>query len=126
MFNIRLKFSIADREVRLNHFADALVREVARVIKSELEPTLAKARRFPPPESIPPSLPATERIPQPLLVSAREAARLLGIKESTVRSYFTDKRLPRVKVGRRTFVRRDVIEAIAGQGLAKPARGVSD
>ncbi len=47
----------------------------------------------------------------PALLSVREAAGLLGIKEDTLRHWLCDRRLPFVKAGGRTLLKRRDLEA---------------
>jgi len=51
----------------------------------------------------------TAQIPSPLL-TVREAAALLHLAESSLRGWLCDRRLPFVKVGRRTMLRRQDLE----------------
>jgi excisionase family DNA binding protein len=44
--------------------------------------------------------------PESLLLDVPEAANLLRLKQSTVRAWMLEKRLPYVKLGRRVFLRR--------------------
>ena len=57
----------------------------------------------------------TAQIPSPLL-TVREAAALLHLAESTLRGWLCDRRLRFYKVGRRTMLKRQDLEAyIEGQ-----------
>jgi excisionase family DNA binding protein len=49
--------------------------------------------------------------PTPQLLTVRQAAALLNLAESTLRGWLCDRRLRFVKVGRRTMLRRDDLEA---------------
>lgn len=59
--------------------------------------------------------------PRPL-VTIREASAILNLAESTLRGWLCDRRLPFVKVGRRTMLRRQDLEAyIAAQTVPAEA-----
>ncbi len=49
--------------------------------------------------------------PTPQLLTVREAAALLHLAESTLRGWLCDRRLPFVKIGRRTMLKRTDLEA---------------
>lgn len=51
------------------------------------------------------------------LLTAKEAAEALSCKESTIRKWLYQKRLPCVKVGRLTRLRQKDIERVISQGL---------
>lgn len=51
------------------------------------------------------------------LMTVKEAAGLLSCSESAIRKWLYQRRLPRVKVGRLTRLRRNDVEAIMSGGL---------
>jgi excisionase family DNA binding protein len=51
------------------------------------------------------------------LLTVKEAAEALGVTEAAVRSWLYQRRLPCVKLGRLTRLRRDDIEAVMAKGL---------
>jgi excisionase family DNA binding protein len=68
---------------------------------------------------------------EPLLVSVREAARLLGIGRDACYALIHERRLPNVKIGRRILIPRQALERwvaqIAnGDGLSESERPGSD
>jgi len=57
----------------------------------------------------------------PLLLDIVDAAKLLGVTEAAVRKWLAQRRLPVVKLGRLTRLRRRDLERVVQDGL--PARG---
>ncbi len=64
-----------------------------------------------------PQKPATAPAPEPLLIGAVPAARLLGISRTTLDALTRKGEIPRVKLAGRVLYSRDVLQAIArGEG----------
>jgi excisionase family DNA binding protein len=57
----------------------------------------------------------TETAP-PLLASVAESARLLSVSEKYIRALMAEGKLATIRLGRRTMVRRDEVEALAVSG----------
>jgi excisionase family DNA binding protein len=53
------------------------------------------------------------------LVTVPEAAKLLRLQPSTIRKWLVERRLPRVKLGRRTVLRRLDLEVLVERGRRK-------
>jgi len=54
------------------------------------------------------------------LMDVREAAEMLRLKESTVRSWILKRRIPYVKLGRRVFVRRSDAQTAIDSSVIYP------
>jgi len=52
-----------------------------------------------------------------VLLSVEEIEELVPIKKSTIRSWIHQKRLPVIRLGRRVFIKREIIEKILAEGL---------
>ena len=55
------------------------------------------------------------------LVTVPEAAKLLRLQPSTIRKWLHERRLPRVKLGRRIVLRRSDLEELVERGHEKSA-----
>lgn len=53
------------------------------------------------------------------LVTVPEAAKLLCLQPSTIRKWLHERRIARVKIGRRTVVRRAELENLVEQGMQR-------
>ena len=51
------------------------------------------------------------------LLTVKEAAKTLAVTEAAIRKWLYQRRLPGVKVGRLTRVRREDVEAVIAHGL---------
>ena len=110
MFSVEIKFKAGDREVSLERFATLFLKQLLRSAQDEIRPQPLQERIMTP--VIPPvvvtaaSAPAKmdRKEPAPLAVSLRQAAFLLGVKESTIRKHVSLGTIPRVRVGRRVLV----------------------
>jgi excisionase family DNA binding protein len=51
------------------------------------------------------------------LLTIPEASAMLRLKQSTIRDWLLHKRIPRVKLGSRVFLRRSDIESLIAQSL---------
>jgi hypothetical protein len=90
MFSVEIKFKAGDREVSLERFATLFLKELLRSAQDEIRPqSIQECVKTPviPPVVVPAvSAPAKidRKEPESLAVSPRQAAFLLGVKESTV------------------------------------------
>jgi excisionase family DNA binding protein len=57
------------------------------------------------------------------LLNVGEAATVLGMKESTIRSWILKRRIPFVRMGRRVFLRRTDIEQLIQESVVLPQAG---
>jgi len=53
------------------------------------------------------------------LMTVKEAAKTLAVSEAAIRKWMYQGRLPRVKVGRLTRLRREDVEAVVSGGLQR-------
>lgn len=58
------------------------------------------------------------------LLDVKETAKLLRLKESTVRAWVLKKRIPYVKLGRRVFFRLSDCETLIKSNLVIPEAGI--
>jgi len=61
-----------------------------------------------------------EAVTESRLLDVRETARMLRLKESTVRSWILQRRIPYVKMGRRVFVRESDAQAVIDSSVIYP------
>jgi len=64
------------------------------------------------------------------LLTVRQVAEILGIREGTVRVWLTKQRLPRVRLGRAVRIPAEAVDDFVSSGMtparkARPARGVA-
>jgi excisionase family DNA binding protein len=117
MFQIELKFKIHDRDVSWDRFAAAFIREALKTPFDEIRqeftstaPTPASPSTF---ESKNPNI-------KPQIVNVDDAARMLGLKSSTVRAYIAKRKIASVRIGRRVLVPTAAIHELITAGL-RPA-----
>lgn len=122
MFSVEIKFKAGDREVSLERFATLFLKELLRSAQDEIRPqSIQECVKTP---VIPPVVVAAvtapvkmdRKEPEPLAVSLRQAAFLLGVKESTVRKHVRLGTIPRVRVGRRVLVPMKAINDLTMKG----------
>lgn len=107
MFSIEVKFKVGDREVSLERFTTLFLKELLRSAQDEIRPQPIQERVKtpvirPPVVAAPASMDKKE--PEPLAVSFKQAAFLLGVKEPTIRKHVRRGAIPRTRVGRRVLV----------------------
>jgi excisionase family DNA binding protein len=107
MFSVEIKFRAGDREVTLERFANLFLKELLRSAQDKIRPEPIQERSTapvirPPVVAAPASMDRKE--PEPLAVSLKQAAFLLGVKEPTIRKHLRLGTIPRVRVGRRVLV----------------------
>jgi excisionase family DNA binding protein len=83
-------------------------------------PPHAPAEQGTPPVGTPASHPATLSPARPTYTVA-EAAPLLGLKETTLRERIRMGRLPVLRLDHRVLIRRETIERLLAEGVARPA-----
>ena len=57
------------------------------------------------------------------LISAENIPEYLPVKMPTIRSWIMQNKLPVIRLGRRVFIKRDVIERILDEGLSSVSNG---
>jgi excisionase family DNA binding protein len=57
------------------------------------------------------------------LRSVTEAARALGVKDPTVRSWILQRRLEVVRIGRRVFIKTETIDSLISRGTVPALKG---
>lgn len=117
MFCIDVIFKVKDRPVSGEQFADALVKELAQSLKNELQP--ANMLRAQDMESLLKAVldGARESRHKTRLLSRREAATILGLKESTMQKYIGLRKIHVVRIGRRVMISPETIEKIVNEGV---------
>jgi len=63
---------------------------------------------------------AADRQPPPLMVSVRDAGKLMGVGYTTIYKLIGDGRLPAHRLGGRTLIKRSDVEALFAEGQPKP------
>jgi excisionase family DNA binding protein len=113
MFNIEVKFKILGREVSWDRFVAAFFTEALRSSFDEIRSQFSPA---PSPVSPHPAEPHILKA-EPTVVNINEAARLLGIRPSTISAYVSRRKISSVRIGRRVLIPLDAINALLAQGL---------
>ncbi len=106
----------------MERFVTLFLKELLRSTQDEIRPQLIEERVQAP--VISPVVVAAAsapvkmdwKEPEPLAVSLRQAAFLLGVKESTIRKHVKLGTIPRVRVGRRVLVPMKAINDLAMTG----------
>ena len=124
MFSIDVVSKINDRQVSSEHFAEAIVKALAESLKHHLQPiNIPHAQNIQPLPRVPPP-PASESRNKPRLLGVRDAATILGLKASTIRSYIGRRKITVVRLGRRVLIPAETIEKIVNEGLPSPRSGL--
>jgi excisionase family DNA binding protein len=101
MFSVEIKFRAGDREVSLEKFATLFLTELLQSAQDEM-------RRQPTPMMPPVAVAAPARTrteeQEPRAVGLKQAARLLGVSEHTVRAHVRQGKIPSVRFGRRVLI----------------------
>lgn len=119
MFNIEVKFRIQGREVPWDSFAAAFLTNALKSSFDEIRSQFSAA----PPRASPHSAEPRILKAEPRVVNINEAARLLGIRPSTVRAYVSRRKISSVRIGRRVLIPLDAINELITNGL-RPAVSV--
>ena len=121
MFTVELRFKESGREVSFDWLADEFAAKFARVLKEQIVARKNEAMsntnelRSQGREYLAPHLEG-ERLP-PKAVGINEAARLLGIRPSTLRVQVKQGRIRIVRIGRRVLVPMESIERVMREGI---------
>ena len=117
MFSVEVKFKVEGKEVTLQRFGELLLLEALRSAREQLQlnsvavaPAPTAAKEYP-----------SNRAPEPKVVSIHEAARLVGLRPSTIRKYVTIRKIAFVRIGRRVLIPIEGIDELIRRGL-QPAR----
>jgi excisionase family DNA binding protein len=120
MFDVQVRFMEGGRPVAFDGFIAAVVAEIGRRIRSEIQ-NLPQAR------PMVPEIPWREREeerkrPKPLAVGVDEAAKLLGVSSATIKRRVSCGRLRAVHVGKRVLVPMEVLEKVMVEGVPRAGR----
>jgi len=112
MLNVEIRFVMQGKEVSVDSFVEAIVREVRASVREEIGRTLPKHEQqvFDSPRRV------NSEIPRQA-VSVREAARLLSISQRTVDKYVALKVIRTVRVGRRVLVPMKSVNEVVTKGI---------
>ena len=114
MFSIEIKFKAEDQEVSLEKFATLFLSELIRSVQDEM-------RRRPTPMMPPAVVAAPARTgaadQEPRAVGLKQAARLLGVSEHTVRAHARQGKMHAVRFGRRVLVPMKAINDLTAKGV---------
>lgn len=116
MFTVELRFKEDGREVSFDWLVDEFAAKFAGVLKELI--TARKDEGLPGAKELPHL--DRERL-MPKVVSITEAARLLGIRPSTLRVKVKQGKIRIVRIGRRVLVPMESIEKVMREGI--PGRG---
>jgi excisionase family DNA binding protein len=112
MLNVEIRFVMQGKEVSVDSFFEAIMREVRASVREEISRTLSKHENH---DSDSPRRVDSEMPLQ--AVSIREAARLLSISPRTVHNYIVLKAIRTVRVGRRVLVPMKSVNEVASGGI---------
>jgi excisionase family DNA binding protein len=115
MFTVELKFKIAEREVSLEKFGDALVGKILEQLTGEI-------RRIQIPVVAPSSLPKQEPKSKARAVGINQAAEMIGLSPATIRKYVAERRLFSVRAGRRILIPMETIDQVMAEGFPPNGR----
>jgi excisionase family DNA binding protein len=121
MFNIEVKFTANNREVSLERFSTLFLQEAVRGVLDDVmpKPLLGASRSAPfsPLRHIPEAKSHTK----PRVISVGEAARVLGLRPSTIRAWIGLRKIISVHLERRVMIPTEDIDDLLEGGLT-PAR----
>ena len=112
MLNAEIRFVMQGKEVSLDSFVEALMREVRASVREEISRTLPKHEQ----QGSDSRRRVDSETPRQA-VSLREAARLLSISVRTVDKYVAMKVIRTVRVGRRVLVPMKSVNEVATRGI---------
>jgi len=112
MLSVEIRFLMQGREVSVDSFLEAIVREVRASVREEIGRTLPKQEQ----QGSDSPRKVDSEIPRQA-VSVREAARLLSISPRTVQNYIGLKAIRTVRVGRRVLVPMKSVNEVASRGI---------
>ena len=111
MLSVEIRFLMQGREVSVDSFVEAIVREVRASVREEI------SRTFPQHEQQGSSFRRVDSAMPRQAVSVREAARRLSIPPRTVDKYVALKVIRTVRVGRRVLVPMKSVNEVASRGI---------
>lgn len=114
MLRVEIKFRARDCEVILERFATLFLKELLRCAHDEIRPQPAPVI---PPAVIAAPASVDKKEPEPRAVGLKQAAFLLGVKESTVRKHVRRGAIPSVRFGRRVLVPMKAINDLTMKGF---------
>jgi excisionase family DNA binding protein len=114
MLNIEIRFVVQGKELSVDSFVEAIVREIRASVSEEISRTLTKQEQY---SSDSPRRDTSEMPVQ--AVSIREAARLLSISTRTVSKYVALKVIRTVRVGRRVLIPMKSVNEVASKGILR-------
>lgn len=112
MLSVEIRFLMQGKEVSVDSFIEAIVREVRASVREEISGILLNQEHQ---SSDSPRRVNSETPRQ--AVSVREAARLLSISQRTVDKYVALKVIRTVRVGRRVLVPMKSVNEVASRGI---------
>jgi len=112
MLNVEIRFVMQGKELSVDSFVEAIVREVRASVREESSriPTTHEQQGSDSPRRVESEMPLQ-------VVSVREAARLLSVSPRTVRRYILLKAIRTVRVGRRILVPMKSVNEVATRGI---------
>ena len=119
MLTAEIRFVMQGKEVSLDSFVEAIVREVRASVRDEISRTFTKNGH----QDSNPSRRNSSEIPRQA-VSVREAARLLSISQRTVDKYVALKVIHTVRVGRRVLVPMKSVNEVVASLEGFPGNGI--
>jgi excisionase family DNA binding protein len=114
MLSVEIRFVMQGKEVSVDSFVEAILREVRASVREEISRTLPNHEQQ---GSDSPRKSSSETTRQ--AVSIREAARLLSISPRTVDKYVALKVIHTVRVGRRVLVPMKSVSEVASRGIPR-------
>src|ERR1700690_1929123 len=100
MFEIEVKFKVANREVSWEKFASTFLAEAFRLVHNEAQPVSGVLQA----PAVSARSTGEEKSQGPRAVGIDEAARLLSISPYTVRSHVARRKISSVRIGRRVLI----------------------
>jgi len=117
MLNVEVRLVVSGREFSLDSFAAALVADIRRAVREEIDHLSSQAA------GTNLELPKQQDLETPpLAVSKREAARLLGICTRTLENYISLKLIRAVRVGRRVLIPMRSVHEVVSKGISSGRR----
>jgi excisionase family DNA binding protein len=112
MLSVEIRFVMQGKEVSVDSFVEAIVRDVRASVREEIGRTFPKHEQqgFDSPRTVDSEMPRQA-------VSVREAARLLSISPRTVDKYVALKVIRTVRVGRRVLVPMKSVNDVLTRGI---------
>jgi excisionase family DNA binding protein len=114
MLRVEIRLLMQGREVSVDSFVEAIVREVRASVREEIGRTFPKHEQQ---GSV--SFRRVDPAMARQAVSIREAARLLSISPRTVDKYVALKVIRTVRVGRRVLVPMESVSEVASRGIPR-------